>query len=172
VLFDTFVAQSSQLGVTEQDRTAIRQGAPLAPEKQKALLAALRKAADAMQRQYGAIEVPWGNVRRVARGQLSFPVAGGGVAGISTLRAVSFDAPNEKGERVGAGGQFMTTLVVFKKTGAESYSATPWGQSDDPDSAHFADQAEKLFSRKALKPTWFDKKQLMPHIASSKTLEM
>ena len=66
----------------------------------------------------------------------------------------------------------MPTLVIFRKTGAESWSALPWGNSDDPASPHFADQAEKLFSRKALKPTLFEKRQLMPLVVAQKVLEM
>ena len=37
----------------------------------------------------------------------------------------------------------------------ESFSAVPYGQSDDPASPHGWDQAEALFSRERLKPTGY-----------------
>ncbi|MBL8233979.1 MAG: hypothetical protein JNL98_36120, partial [Bryobacterales bacterium] len=40
-------------------------------------------------------------------------------------------------------------------------------QSDRPDSKHFDDQAEKLFSRSRAKPTFFDdRKELEKHVES------
>ncbi len=46
-----------------------------------------------------------------------------------------------------------------------------YGQSDRPDSAHFADQAEKLFSRSRFKPTWFQPDALKGHIESTSVLQ-
>jgi len=171
-LFDAWLVQARKSGLTPADLNALRTGGALSADKQKALLAALRTAAGDLRRVYGTIEVPWGRAHRTGRGSSSWPVAGGDAGGIRVLRAISFGGPNEKGERLATGGQSMPTLVIFKKTGVESYSALPWGDSDDPASPHFADQAEKLVSRKALKPTWFEKKDLMPHVVSVKTLEM
>ncbi len=170
-LFDAW-ARAARADLSPQEQAIIRKGDSLSAEKQKKMLEALGRAAGELQQKHGSIEVPWGKLRRVVRGNASFPAAGGAAGGVTTLRALGFSGPNERGEYAATNGQSMTTLVVFKKTGAESYSALPWGNSDDPASPHFADQAEKLLSRKVLKPTWFDKKQLLPHVVSQKTLEM
>ncbi len=171
-LFDAWSIQAGRLGLESQDRAIIRKGDTLSAQKQKLLIEALRRAAEELKKEHGSIEVPWGKTRRVVRGQHTYPAAGGGAGGVMTLRALGFGPANAAGERPATNGQSMPTLVIFKKSGVESYSALPWGNSDDPASPHFADQAEKLLSRKALKPTWFEKKQLLPHVVSQKTLEM
>ena len=48
----------------------------------------------------------------------------------------------------------------------------PLGESDRKDSAHFADQAEKLFSRSRAKPTYFlDRRELEKHVERVANLE-
>jgi acyl-homoserine lactone acylase PvdQ len=51
-----------------------------------------------------------------------------------------------------------------------SWNATPFGQSDDPASPHYADQAEKLFSQSRLKPTWLQPSELEGNVESTKVL--
>ena len=47
----------------------------------------------------------------------------------------------------------------------------PLGESDHPDSAHFDDQAEKLFSKSRAKPTYFlNRKELEKHVTAKKEL--
>jgi hypothetical protein len=47
----------------------------------------------------------------------------------------------------------------------------PLGESDDPRSPHFDDQAEKLFSKARAKPTYFlDRKELEKHATARKEL--
>ena len=53
----------------------------------------------------------------------------------------------------------------------KSWTVLPLGNSDDPESKHFDDQAEKLFSKGQMKPTYFlDKEELMKHVESTKVL--
>ncbi|MFV1967897.1 MAG: hypothetical protein ACC628_20895 [Pirellulaceae bacterium] len=48
----------------------------------------------------------------------------------------------------------------------------PLGQSDHPDSPHYDDQAEKLFSQQKMKPTYFlDKQELLRHVESTTELQ-
>jgi acyl-homoserine lactone acylase PvdQ len=56
--------------------------------------------------------------------------------------------------------------------GIESYSITNWGQSGNPDSPHYVDQAEKLYAERTFKPTWFKKEELLRHVESTKTLQV
>jgi hypothetical protein len=55
-----------------------------------------------------------------------------------------------------------------------SFSLIPLGESDDPSSPHFDDQAEKLLQRSVLKPTYFLRKEgpdgLLAHIESELVL--
>ena len=63
-------------------------------------------------------------------------------------------------------------LMFFHKDGIESYTCTPWGQSADPESPHFMDQGEKLYSKARMKPTWWKKADLMKNVESSVTLNV
>jgi hypothetical protein len=47
----------------------------------------------------------------------------------------------------------------------------PLGQSDRTDSAHFRDQAERLFSPGEMKDTWWLPEELAEHIESRTELE-
>jgi hypothetical protein len=51
-----------------------------------------------------------------------------------------------------------------------SWTYVPIGQSDRPKSPHYNDQAEKIFSSRKLKPTWWLPKDLAAHIESRTVL--
>jgi acyl-homoserine lactone acylase PvdQ len=53
-----------------------------------------------------------------------------------------------------------------------SYTAHNYGQSGRPESPHYEDQAAKLTSAGKLKPVYFDKTELMPHVKSERTLDV
>ena len=56
----------------------------------------------------------------------------------------------------GLGGLAGTTVVLLRAPGrVASYTAVPFGQSDNPDSPHARDQAEALFSQERLKSTGY-----------------
>ncbi len=69
-------------------------------------------------------------------------------------------------------GSGSLMLSFMHKDGVESYSLVAWGQSADPKSPHYVDQSEKLYSKRAMKPTWFKKEDLMQHIESERVLSM
>ena len=53
----------------------------------------------------------------------------------------------------------------------QSYMVIPLGESDHPESGHFDDQAEKLFSKGQAKPTYFlDRKELEKHVTAREQL--
>ena len=85
-----------------------------------------------------------------------------------TLRAM--DSKLEGKAFYGHGGQNWTQLVQFRRGAVRSWSATPFGQSDDAASPHYKDQAEKLFSPGQLKPTWFQPADLEGNVESVKVL--
>lgn len=147
----------------------IRERKPLPPDAQRVMLKALRKATSYMQKTYGDIRVPWGNVHRLKRGEETWPLAGVAKHGLVTLRAIGGPDPDEHGIIYADGGQFCT-MVVFLKHPVRSYSVFPFGQSEDPHSPHYKDQAEKFFTKGLLKPTWYQREGLLNHLESEKSL--
>jgi acyl-homoserine lactone acylase PvdQ len=63
-------------------------------------------------------------------------------------------------------------LMLMHQNGIESYTCVPWGQSAHPDSPHHLDQAEHLFSKRILKPTWWRKEDLLPNVKTEKALTL
>jgi hypothetical protein len=92
-------------------------------------------------------------------------VGGPGDLGLTTVRNVGFGEEREDHTRWGRSGQTSTQIVVLSRP-IRSWTAVPIGQSDRADSSHYRDQAEKLFSRRTLKPTWWTPEELRGHVAS------
>lgn len=145
------------------DRKATERSSP------RALLDALAETVAWLTANYGSAEVPYGEVNRIRRGGRSWPFSGGDAGGGSmTLRAMA--SKLEGKAFYGESGQNWTQLVQFRRGAVRSWSATPFGQSDDPASPHYADQAEKLFSADRLKETWFQPAELEGHVESVRVL--
>lgn len=87
-----------------------------------------------------------------------------------TLRSVGYGPERDDHTRWGHSGQTSTQVVVLS-TPVRSWTYVPIGQSDRPDSPHFRDQAEKLFSQRRLKPTWYAPAELTEHVESRTVLE-
>ena len=154
-------------------RLADRAGFP--PPKQvkdKHLIAALKAAATKMLADYNRFNIPYGDVYRVGRKgtNRSWPVSGGSVNSIATPRAIGFGRIGDTKQFLGGGGQTSTQIVQMTRP-PKSWTVLPLGQSDHPNSPHYDDQAEKLFSKGKLKPTYFlDKAELLKHVESKKVL--
>jgi len=134
-------------------------------------LAALGKAAEWLKSNFDSLEVPYGRYFRVGRqGGKTYPVGGGTLrdAGMATPRAITFNKVGK--EMVGQGGQTSTQIVILTKT-PQSFAIIPLGESDHPDSAHWDDQAEKLFSKGIAQSTFFlNKAELLKHVTAKKLL--
>ncbi|MBX3280395.1 MAG: penicillin acylase family protein [Acidobacteria bacterium] len=135
------------------------------------IIDALGKAADWLKSEFGSIETPYGRYFRVGRtGGKTYPVGGGTVAeaGMATPRAISFSKVGK--EMLGRGGQTSTQVVILTRK-PQSYAILPLGQSDHPESGHWDDQAEKLFSPARMKSTYFlNKGELLKNSKSRKTI--
>ncbi len=160
-----------QLG--EKVRQADRNGrAPPEDVTDEQLLKALLEGAAALHKRWGRLEVPFGEVYRVGRqgSDRDWPVGGGSIPGMATPRAISFDLRKDGKTFLGRGGQTSTQVVQLRKP-PRSWTLLPLGESDHPNSKHWDDQAEKLFSPGKMKPTYFlDKSQLLKHVESKKVL--
>ncbi len=116
---------------------------------------------------FGSLEKTYGDVFRVGRGDLSWPCEGGmsDVLGLTTLRSVGYGTERPDHTRWAQGGQTSTGIVALTRP-IQSWTCAPLGQSDRPDSPHFRDQAEKAFSPRRMKPTWWTPEELAGHIES------
>jgi acyl-homoserine-lactone acylase len=140
---------------------------PLTEPELRQLATSLSAAMKTMRSELGALDRTYGDVFRVGRDDKSWPVSGGSLVqeGMATIRAIGFEQPRADHTRWGTSGQTSTQVVVLTRP-VRSWTQTPIGQSDRPDSAHYRDQAEKLFSKGAMKPTWYQKKELLNHVSS------
>src|SRR5215467_10373635 len=89
-------------------------------------------------------------------------------AGMATPRGIDFAKMGK--EMVGYTGQSSTQIVILTKP-PQSYMVIPLGESDHPESNHWDDQAEKLFSKSQAKPTYFaNRKELEKHVTRREEL--
>jgi acyl-homoserine-lactone acylase len=137
----------------------------------EALVNALTSGGRKLFKQWGRLEVKYGEVYRVGRegGKQSWPVGGGSVAGLATPRAIGFQLQKDGKTYLGRGGQTSVQLVQLTNP-PMSWTLLPLGQNDDPASPHFDDMAEKLFSAGKLKPTYFLDRPQLEKVAESKTV--
>jgi acyl-homoserine lactone acylase PvdQ len=122
-----------------------------------------------LKEDHGLLNATYGDTFRVGRDDTSWPLGGGGGNGLTTLRNISYGQERNDHTRWGTGGQTSTQVIVLSKP-IRSWTYVPIGQSDRPDSTHYHDQAEKLFSIRKLKPTWWLAEDLAKHIESSTVL--
>jgi len=133
----------------------------------KTPIEALEDAVDLMLGLYGTIEVPWGAVHGVLRGDTFFGLSGGpGGWGILNPR----DGPNIGGVWYCGGGSSFIMVVELEEGNVKACTTLPYGESNDPASPHFDDQLAELYSQDKLKPAWFYLTDVITHAESFKIL--
>jgi len=154
------------------------------PDFATALLEQASHAATTMVDQLGSTDVAMGEVFRVGRGEQSWPLGGetidtseisSCVADLSplcerTMRAFASGKLNEQGQRRAYRGSQSMRLVEFTDP-VRSWSLHVYGQSDDPESKHYDDQA-RLLSEGRFKPAYFSRDELEGHIESTTILKL
>lgn len=130
------------------------------------------KAMSRLRSDFGTLEKTWGEVFRVGRGGRTWPCEGGmeNRYGLTTLRSAGYGTASSDGTRRALTGQTSTTIVLLAKP-VQSWTCVPLGQSNRPASPHYCDQAEKLFSPRKMKSTWWTPVELAGHIESRTVLE-
>jgi len=144
-----------------------REAAVPSEDELKAAVAGLSSAMKTMRDEHGTLDVAYGQVFRVGRDDKSWPVGGGSLIeeGMATVRAVGFASARPDHTRWGNSGQTSTQVVVLTRP-IKSWTQPPIGQSDRTESPFYRDQAEKLFSKGVMKPTWYQKTELLNHVQS------
>lgn len=127
---------------------------------------------DTLVDHWGTLDATYGDKFRVGREDMSWPVGGGGLRGLglTCLRVVGFGGEQDDHTHWGRSGQTSTQIVQLSKP-IRSFTQPPIGQSDRPESPHFRDQAEKLFSKRELKESWWLPEDLKGNIESRTVLD-
>lgn len=117
----------------------------------KRAVESFRWAVDEIIKRYGSVDVAWGDVYRVRRGNVDVPVGGCG-NDLGCFRIMGFQrAPD--GKMVANSGDCWVLAVEFGAT-PRAYSVLAYGQSRLPESPYHADQAE-MFARGEMKKVAF-----------------
>ncbi len=132
---------------------------------------ALERVVEALERDWGTWEVPWGEVNRLQRPDAagrqpfsdelpSLPVAGapGWLGSVFTFHT---DAPAAGKRGYGVHGNSFVKVIEFTPE-PRARSLWVFGQSADPDSPHYFDQAE-LYSERRFKAAWFTREEVEAH---------
>lgn len=119
-------------------------------------VAAFRSAVDTVLQRWDRLDVAWGHVHRVRRGEVDAPVSGCS-GSLGCFRVLWYDRADD-GRLVADGGDGWVFAVRFSDP-PRAYSVLAYGQSSRPDSPHFDDQA-RMFAEGRMKPVAFTEDQI------------
>lgn len=120
------------------------------------LCEAIKYAKDFLIRFHKSIDVPFGDVQRLIRGDKSFPLSGFP----ECLQAMS-SVETKDGFLKGVNGDSFIMFAKFSRKEGNTYEAiVPYGASRKKDSKHYTDQME-MFSKHQTKKITLDKQEVM-----------
>lgn len=126
-------------------------------EEQERALAALREAVGKIQKLFGTDRVPWGKVNVAVRGE-TFPMDGDSLFGVLHP---DHGLEQDNGQ-IYCNDGWGHLMVVMEGEPKEIWSLLPYGQSENPSSSHYNDQA-RLHSRGEMKRFWFTPQEIVDH---------
>jgi acyl-homoserine-lactone acylase len=131
------------------------------PENAVAMLSA---AAAKVEKTYGALNVPWGEVFRLKYAHVDLP-ANGGDGGLGIFRVLNF-APSENKRFQPVAGDSYVAAIEFSNP-VKAMALTSYGNATQPGSSHIGDQLP-MFAKKHLRPVWRDRTTIEAHLAERK----
>ena len=124
-------------------------------------LTALTAALDLIQARFGKTEVPWGNINVVARGG-TFPLDGSD----TMYGPLHWDGGDEQPDgRIHCRDGWGHLMIVVEGQPKQVWSLLPFGQSENPASPHYNDQA-KLHSQRQVKRFWLTPEEILANTES------
>ncbi len=159
------------------DVQAIADEAELGAEDLAKMAELLEETVDELKQTFGTIDLAWGDVHVVGRGDTYVGCGGdnygSGPNSTTTLRSVTYRESEELGgKHVAFRGSFAMMLMFMHPDGVQSYSVVSWGNSSDPESPHYMDQGRDLFGPLKFKETYFQKEDLLNNVVSEKVITL
>jgi acyl-homoserine-lactone acylase len=124
------------------------------------VLDSYQRTIESMVDNFGRVDIPWGDVNRLIRGDVDLGMGGGP----DLLHAVG-SSLQEDGRLKGYVGDSYVLLIRWDADGKVlSFSIHQYGSATlDENSPHYADQSS-LFVKRQLKPVWFDEADIRANL--------
>jgi acyl-homoserine-lactone acylase len=132
-----------------------------------AAVAVLEAVAAKVEKDFGRMDVPWGDVNRLRRAGVDLP-ANGGPGELGIFRVVGFDKAQD-GRFEALGGDSYVAVIEFSNP-VRAMTLITYGNSSQPGSPHMTDQLP-LFARKELRPVWRTRTEIEKHLEARKVFD-
>jgi len=120
----------------------------------EAAISALEKSAKKIMKEYGKLDIPWGEVYRLRSGGKDLP-ANGGPGWMGIFRVLGFALDEDRLFQANSGDSYVA-IVEFSDP-IRANVLLSYGNSTQPNTPYRGDQLE-LFSQKKLRPVWRTRK--------------
>ena len=117
-------------------------------------------AVDLLMQHFGRLDVKWGDVNRLIRGDVDLSIGGGP----DILHATYGEIQEDGRIKINAGDSYILMVMWDKDGNVSSASVHQFGAATiRENSPHYADQAPLMASRQ-LKPVWFDEEDIRANL--------
>lgn len=113
----------------------------------------LAQVAEQMMQQYGTLDVPWGAIHRLRRGDFDSPIGGTK----NTLANMVYNQDPD-GKYTAFAGDTYVLAVEFTQP-LTAYSVLVYSESSVPGSPHYNDQT-KIYAARSFKRSWFSEQEI------------